>query len=163
MRWIGVSFIRKCSLILSLMFLSAPRLRAQNTWNGLRTADSVVLERTLCFGTCPAYRLSLTRTGMVSFESRNPGEEIRETDSIPEREFIGLMSSALYANFMALPDRIADDVRFCTMKATDHPTAIVTIFMSGQTKRVEDYHGCTWAPAALRDFENIIDKAANSS
>ena len=37
--------------------------------------DSVVLERTRCLGSCPAYRLRVSRTGEVLFVSRNPGEQ----------------------------------------------------------------------------------------
>src|SRR5712671_6957629 len=40
-------------------------------------ADSIVLERSACYGTCPAYRLRLSNTGEIRFESRNPGDEGR--------------------------------------------------------------------------------------
>ena len=148
-------------LITAICF--AQTAQAQDTWKGLRLADSVTLERTLCFGTCPAYRLNITRLGVITFESRNPGESIQVTDSIPAREFISILGSALYTNFTELPDRIADDSRFCPMKATDHETVTVTIYIPGRIKRVEDYHGCTWAPSGLRDLEIYIDKVANSS
>src|SRR5207249_8238882 len=70
------------------------------------TADSVVLERTPCYGTCPAYRLSVSRSGMIHFESRNRGEEgRREQASIPVNEFETILVRARLLEFLALPDR----------------------------------------------------------
>src|ERR687888_360851 len=39
--------------------------------------DSIVLERTACFGTCPAYRLRISAAGAVHFTSRNFGDSGR--------------------------------------------------------------------------------------
>jgi hypothetical protein len=39
--------------------------------------DSIVPERTLCYGTCPAYRLRLAASGDVAFTSLNPGDSGR--------------------------------------------------------------------------------------
>jgi uncharacterized protein DUF6438 len=127
------------------------------------TADSVVLERTPCFGTCPAYRLSVARSGMIHFESRNPGEDGRRAmDSIPSNEFQTILVRAHFLEFLSLPDRIADDKRFCPHAVTDNPTTIITIFIPGKAKRVEDYHGCDWAPAGLRDLETYVDQVTNA-
>jgi len=122
------------------------------------SADSVVLERTLCFGTCPAYRLSISRSGVIHFESRNPEDERRAKDSILVRDFETILVQAHRVDFLSLPDRIADDKRFCPHDVTDNPTAIVTIFIPARPKRVEDYYGCFWAPAGLRDLETYIDE-----
>jgi hypothetical protein len=131
--------------------------------DSLMAADSIVLERTRCFGTCPAYRLSVTRSGSIHFESRNPGEENRRAaDTIPAFEFAGILTRARLLDFLALPDRITNDKRLCPHDVSDNPTAIVTLFMPGGPKRVEDYYGCDWAPAGLRDLEHYIDEIAKA-
>jgi len=148
---------RRIALGLALVFATSPlRLSAQDP---LQAADSVVLERTLCFGMCPAYRLSVSRSGVVHFASRNPRDESRRAaDTIPALQFEWILTRALVTDFLSLPDRIADDKHFCPGPATDHPTAIVTVFMPNRVKRVEDYHGCYWAPVGLRQLEDYIDE-----
>jgi hypothetical protein len=134
--------------------------------------DSVVLERTRCYGTCPAYRLRLAGTGHVAFESRNPGDADRTaTDSVPSASVAELLRVAEEIGFFELPDVIATDPRLCPARATDHPTASVTIYRSEGVKRVEDYHGCYAATdhslvpvvGRLRAFEAAIDSTAGSA
>lgn len=138
----------------------------------LQTAtDSIVLERTLCYGTCPAYRLSLTRHGLVSFESRNPGDTARRgRDTVSAGTLALLAAIADSLGFEALPDTVANSGALCPDKATDHPTATVTIFRGAQSKHVVDYRGCfaasdhTTVPVVgrLRLFEASIDSLAGA-
>ncbi|SRR6266581_3928489 len=126
-------------------------------------ADSVVLERTSCFGTCPAYRLGVSRSGRVQFESRNTGDDKRRaSDSMSAADFEQILIRAHFIDFWSLPDRIADDKRFCPQDVSDNPTAMLTVFTSKGFKRVEDYYGCFWAPAGLRDLEHYIDDVTNA-
>ena len=121
-----------------------------------------MLERTRCFGICPAYRLSLARSGAVHFRSFNPGDSAHTaSDTLPRGAFERLEAQAAELGFDALPDDIRAS-RLCGMAATDHPSAIVTLFRGARAKRVEDYHGCYPGPAALRRFELAIDSIAAS-
>jgi hypothetical protein len=125
-------------------------------------ADSIVLERTRCYGTCPAYRLSLARSGAVRFRSLDPGDSARvAADTLPPGAFERLEKQAAQIGFDALPDRIMAS-RLCGGFATDHPGANVTIFRGACAKRVEDYLGCRPGPEELRHFEEAIDSAAGS-
>jgi hypothetical protein len=102
-----------------------------------------VLERTVCFGSCPAYRLSLTAGGRVSFLSLNPGHSGKSAaDTISREKFDNLVSRAHSIGFFTLPDTIANDQVLCPLRATDHPAATLTVFRSAHVKRVVDYHGC---------------------
>ncbi len=133
--------------------------------------DSIVLERTLCYGLCPAYRLRLAGTGQVLFESRNPQDSGRTAaDTVPPATILTLLREAESLGFFELPDVIADDRQLCPDRATDHHTATVTIYRAAGLKRVEDYRGCyarrdhSVVPVIgrLRAFETAIDSAANS-
>jgi Domain of unknown function (DUF6438) len=135
-------------------------------------ADSIVLERSMCFGTCPAYRLRLSNGGEIRFESHNPGDEGRHAvDTVAAATFPTLISRARSIGFFDLPSEIAADSALCHNRATDHPTVVVTIFAKTQAKRVEDYHGCfetveheILPPIAhLRAFEVEIDSVLRSS
>ena len=134
--------------------------------------DSIVLERTACFGTCPAYRLSVTATGVVAFTSRNRGDSARVArDSISPETVTWLRDEAERRGVLRLPAVIADDHSLCPDRATDNPTVTVSMFRRDGVYRVTDYHGCflssdhTTAPAleGLRHFEAEIDSVTRSN
>ena len=103
--------------------------------------DSVVLERTACYGTCPAYRLSLRRTGEVHFQSRNNGERFDTTDHVAPATLDSLFRRASQDGFFALPDSINRGSPMCWDFATDHPALTLT-FHGPSTKQVFYYTGC---------------------
>jgi hypothetical protein len=155
---------RTASIPLLILALFTPKtVQAQRVEP--ESVDSVVLERTLCFGVCPAYRLSVTRAGRIHFESRNPGDSGRTgSGTIPTTDFQNFIALGLaYTDLFALPDRIADEHKYCENRATDHATVTVTVYAGTRVKGVQDYLGCMWAPFALRQFEEQIDSVARSS
>lgn len=129
--------------------------------------DSIVLERTSCFGICPAYRLSLTRGGRAIFQSRNPGDSTRAVDATAAPGTIDVLARRAAAlGFYTLPAIIAQDTALCPQQRTDAPTAIVTIFRPTGFKQVAHYHGCESASQAVADLtrlEGAIDSAAGSA
>ena len=134
-------------------------------------ADSIVLERMMCYGMCPAYRLTVTAGGRVSFLSLNPGDSGRAaTDTISPAKFASLVSQAESLGFFTLPDTIANDLTLCPLRATDHPSATLTLFRTAGSKHVVDYHGCvaqsdrstTPIITQLRSLEEQVDSTARS-
>jgi hypothetical protein len=134
------------------------------------TLDSIHLERTLCYGTCPAYRLALDRAGRVRFWSLNPGDLDRTAqDSLSPEALLYLEREAERIGFFALPDSL-EGSDLCADWATDHPTVTVTLFGPRGRKRVADYHGCfersdhSVKPVVgrLRTFERMIDGVVGS-
>lgn len=102
--------------------------------------DSVVLERTRCFGSCPAYRLRVSRSGQVVFVSRNSGE--RAVDTVGVWVTDSIVREARRFGFFSLPDSVTPGAPLCrTNVATDHPTITIGIF-GRPTKRVVYYTGC---------------------
>ena len=106
--------------------------------------DSLVLERTLCYGTCPAYRLTLRRDGILRIQSRNR----RDTGSVVEDTLNAVVlyfleQRARSIEFDKFPANIAADRAMCRDSATDHPTIIIGLFGPGPySKLVEYYTGC---------------------
>jgi uncharacterized protein DUF6438 len=104
--------------------------------------DSVVLERTRCFGVCPAYRVRVALGGEVVFVSHNPSEERRTAiDTVPPWVADSLTYEAARIGFFALPDRIDAGSPLCPMLASDHPTITIGVF-GRATKQVVYYTGC---------------------
>jgi len=132
---------------------------------------AITLERTICFGTCPAYQLTLDRAGRVSFVSRNPREAGRTaTGRVAPSVLDFLYAQAVHLAFFALPDTLIGDPTYCTHQPTDQPSAIVKITTDAGAKSVVDYHGCAAdSPTAsetlrrLRIFEAAIDSLTGSN
>jgi len=133
-------------------------------------ADSIVLERGVCFGFCPAYRLRIASSGAVRYEPRNPDGEA-STDSITPTAFIALLREAERIGLNSYPENIQDDARLCARQATDHPSATISIF-GQETRRVHDYTGCHAGEEdaesaerlrVLRAFEAHIDSVAGAA
>lgn len=161
-------------LCLSLLPLlgagSAPKQKAEPAI--LAGLDSVVLERTPCFGTCPAYRLVIARGGLVHFQSRDgqqPAIDARVTAAVSVLDTIA--SRAVQLGFFDLPDDVQKDPVLCKDRATDHPTIILGLF-GQRSKRVIYYTGCYTVccehsrAARLTDLARLataIDSMARSS
>ena len=147
-----------------------PRPAAESSTRALR-ADSIVLERSRCFGTCPAYRLSLTARGTVTRTSLSPVDTMPvQRTAISPSDVDALAQEAQRIGFFSLPSEISRDKALCPMSATDHATAVITIFRGDSATKVVDYLGCyagtdlsvTPALARLRAFESRIDRVANA-
>ena len=125
-------------------------------------ADSIVLERTPCFGACPAYRLRIARSGEVQYQSRARGDTTHSLSTITAEQARRVFQAAELLQLDALPDEIARDPAYCRNPATDHPSATTTVFVGRGSKQVVDYLGCDWAPVGLRRLEAMIDSVAGT-
>jgi hypothetical protein len=132
----------------------------------------MALERTNCFGTCPAYRITISRRGLVRFVSHNPSDSGRiALDSLPATTLPTLVAKAESAGVFELPERIASDSILCRHVLTDHSTATLTFYWPGARKRLEDYTGCYGVGAfrpgeplrRLREFTRAIDSVAGTA
>ena len=124
--------------------------------------DSIVLQRTRCYGACPPYHLRLSRTGAIQFVSLARVDSGRiEAAQIPEETVKELLNAVQDVDFLALPDHIVPDSAMCGPWVTDNPSATVTLYtVRGAPKSVRDYLGCRWAPAPLRRLEEAIDSVS---
>lgn len=125
--------------------------------HAVSAADSVVLERSLCFGTCPAYRLRISDQGEVHFQSRNRGDTSRTaTDTIDVREYRSLLYEADRIGFNAFPSNVISSSELCPVQATDHPTITLSIFRTRGVKRIEYYTGCYTAGEPHRPVPELL-------
>ena len=142
-----------------------PRQRSEGAaaYDAFRArVDSVALERTSCFGTCPAYRLLLSSSGAVHFESRNARESGRTADDTLSNQDVSRVLGAVFdAGLLALPDKISESP-LCGLSGTDSPTATIHLYLKDTVKVVEDYHGCQSTPAGLRALQTLIDQVTGS-
>ncbi len=119
----------------------------------------ISLERTVCYGFCPAYTVTITGDGEVIYEGRAFVDAVGERRArIPAADV-----QALLARFDAIGfDQLQDE--YANRNITDLPTRVITLTRNGRTKRVLDYAGHTVGmPQAVRDLEDEIDRVANTA
>lgn len=130
-----------------------------------RTADidSITLERTSCYGTCPIYKVTLKRDGTVIYDGTQfvkvTGHQSRK---IPSEQFQRLGREIQRIGFFSFKDKYSfkENPDGSIEVITDQPTTITTVRAGKLRKRVENYYG---GPTSLAELEKLIDKIAGSS
>ena len=116
----------------------------------LQESRAITLERTSCFGRCPAYRVRLDSTGKVTFKGLNQWADSADTGSVAPSAIEQLFSAFEHSHFFALDASYFPGAPKCINAGTDHPWLILTAVTGGQVKSVQYYTGC-WAGAAQPD------------
>src|SRR5262249_30641204 len=123
---------------------------------------SLTFERTRCYGSCPAYNLSIHGDGSVEYVGKNNVKaKGAHTGRIELASIKRLMSEFSRAKFFSLKEEYSEEKCFGRL-CTDMPTAVTELKVKGLSHRVRHYYGCGEAPRALFDLESGIDKAVNS-
>ncbi len=116
---------------------------------------TISLSRTSCYGTCPAYTVSLDGSGTVNFVGDRfvlvPGHH---TAHVSPETVRALVNAFRTANFLSARDSYRAAV-------TDNPTQTITLRMGETSKTVTDYVGVrAGMPDAIQALEQQIDDAA---
>ena len=125
----------------------------------------ITLERTVCFGTCPAYKLTISADGVVVFT----GEDyVREKGTvhgnINKDQLKQLISEFTKTQYFSLRDSYISEEDGCPELWTDSPTVTTSIRINGQYKSIVHYLGCqenkgeSVFPKELKDLEDKIDE-----
>jgi hypothetical protein len=124
----------------------------------LKPNSKVIIElvRTMCFGSCPAYLVTVSTSGIV-FEGdhyvKAMGKQTARVDADAVRQ---LAKQFIDADFYSM-----DAVYKASV--TDNPSYILSITIDGHTKKVEDYVGpSVGMPAIITDLENAVDDFAQT-
>lgn len=113
----------------------------------------ITLERTTCYGTCPAYSVTIDAGGNVTYEGQQHVRVSgRQHTRIAIKQVRALLDTAERIGFSEFADHYPTNV--------DSPVTRVTVTARGRTKRVSGELG---KPAPLRAFEKEIDAASGSS
>ena len=122
-------------------------------WSTLRMR----LQRTQCYGSCPAYSVLVSGDGNVEFNGT--GQVLvmgRHRGTLPRQVVESLLAAFRQANYFSLRDSYVERV-------TDLPTYDTSIELDGQRKSVRDYGGLSAGmPEAARDLEEAFDRLAGT-
>jgi hypothetical protein len=126
----------------------------------------ITLERGICYGTCPAYKVTISASGSVEFEGRYYVKKkgiIRTTISREQLRF--LVAEIERAKYFTMQDQYINKEDGCITVLADHSMINMSITIAGKTKSVAHYNGCN-GPLALERLtalENKIDEVINAS
>ena len=120
----------------------------------LADTDFVELQRSVCYGSCPAYTVRISADGRVTWNGEasvlTKGEASK---SIPAAQAKSLIEKFRTPEFWSLCDHYWQMV-------TDNPTYKTTVNIGSSVKHVSDY--AQSAPEFLRTLDGEIDLAANT-
>ena len=107
------------------------------------------IERTGCFGTCPAYTFTVKNDGSFRYMGEKFVERTGEfTGSVPVPEFNRLAQFIRDSGYMELEDSY-------TRSVTDNPTVFTMVVMNGKRRTVRNYANA--GPTELWAIEQLID------
>jgi hypothetical protein len=157
------------ALIVALLILqTAPPAQSPSApdANSISGADlqtlTIHFERTPCFGSCPAYTLTIHGDGRVEYSGKDHVKvKGAQEGRIDAAKIKALAAQFDAVKFLSLPDYLMDKKCTCR-RCTDMPSVITEITAGKTSHRVNHYYGCACAPKSLWELETAIDKAANS-
>jgi hypothetical protein len=119
---------------------------------------TITLTRGVCFGFCPAYTVTITGDGQVTYVGRSfvnvTGEQHATISPDAVQQLLRRFDDARFSS-------LRDEYR---AQVTDLPTYTVVLERNGVRKSVTDYGGLSAGmPEAVRDLQNEIDRVANTS
>jgi hypothetical protein len=116
------------------------------------------LTRTVCFGFCPDYTVTINGDGGVRYEGRRFVNAVGvRTATIPRQNVARLLARFDEIGFDSLRDAYRGQV-------TDLPTYTITLTRNGRSKSVVDYAGLSVGmPRAVRELQDEIDRVAGTS
>ena len=117
----------------------------------------ISLQRTACYGSCPAYTVTLNGQGVVFEGDRfNAVAGTHHAPPLEQGALRALAQRMLNVGWFGMEEKYRANW-------TDNPTQTVTLTVDGQTKKVIDYVGIeAGMPDAVRDIEYEIDRISGS-
>ena len=138
----------------------ADSTRGARPFTDYHQADSIRLDRLRGGWGGPEYAIVIDRSDRVIVRPDSIARSLFRGRGTKPGSFHNLMGYSLISLFAELPDTLQSHPVFGRGCATDAATAVVTLYHQRLIKRVVDYLGCGWAPAAIRELEQAIDQAA---
>ena len=117
---------------------------------------TIALRRTVCYGRCPSYRVSIGTDGIVFDGDAFVAAVGRHTGTVDPHAVRELAMKFVAADFYSMNDEYR-------ARVTDNPTYILSISIDGHKKQVLDYVG-SWVgmPEVITELEDEVDSFAHT-
>jgi hypothetical protein len=104
--------------------------------------EGLSLQRSVCFGTCPEYTVTVEADGHIAFAGGRFVTVSKAEGQASANELKALITALNEVRFLSLNDRYETEVDGCDSVATDHQTVTVSAHFDGRSKTVRHYLGC---------------------
>lgn len=119
---------------------------------GVAPFDEITLQRTECYGTCPAYTVVLHGDGTVVYKGKSHVVAFGERKaSIPKASISFLLSAFDEASFLSFQDEYGSERDGCKEVWTDSSSLMIRYQSKANSKSVAYYRGCVGA----KDLDKI--------
>lgn len=157
---------RASSLFCLVLMLGIYDSHAQSLSRQQIPSDTIItLERGVCLGACPEYKLTVYADGKVTFDGLYSVKEMGVFKiSISQKKVRQLIEAFEKANYFSLKDEYITKKDGCSDVLTDMPFVTTSIITDGKSKSIKHYYGCEGNhgrliyPKGLTELENKIDK-----
>jgi len=132
--------------------------------NNVKPTVVITLQRTVCYGTCPEYKVTIFADGRVLYEGvssvKTKGQAWGRISRQKLEDLILEFQNIYYFN---LNDSYTPGTKACPQSMTDMPAATTSLSWNGKSKTIVHYHGCRGLQVLdlLTQLENKIDEAVN--
>jgi hypothetical protein len=119
----------------------------------------VRMERSACYGLCPAYAVELGADGAVGYEGKAfVSVRGHASSHVSHASASALESRFEQAGFFRLEWRDP-----CDAVSTDSPTTTLTFVHAGRKRTISDYRGNGCMPKVLRELEDEVDRVLGTA
>ncbi len=125
---------------------------------------NISLKRTICFGECPIYQVTIDATGKVRYEGKDYVKTVGQAEtSISNEQLLTLINAFVASNYWEYQSLYEYGGTECDGIMSDMPNANTSMTMNSQTKSVQHYLGCKGfaGEAELKALEDLIDTTVN--
>jgi hypothetical protein len=158
----------------AVVLIADSRRLAAQSGRVISSFDQLTLERTECFGSCPAYRITVSGSGDVRYDGYNfVDTKGPVNDRLTTTQLGELVAAINECSFFALRESYQSDLDGCPALVSDTSSAIISVTVEGKTKRIQHYIGCVerrrntsedfvFHPLKLYSLEERVDEVVGT-
>lgn len=130
-----------------VLLLGACAVRADAAPDRLRHDAVVTLQRSGCFGNCPAYVVTVAADGRISFTGHAHVQTRQASGQATPAQLAAIAAALERAGLRSMRDSYVSRDDGCDTVLSDQPGISITVTDSSGSKTVDFYLGCTGAAA----------------
>ncbi|WP_426702281.1 DUF6438 domain-containing protein [Rhodanobacter sp. Col0626] len=154
--------------VCAILSTSACAVRADAGTDPAVHDASVTLQRSTCFGNCPAYTVTMAADGQIRFVGHSHVQTGAASDRATPTRRANIFAALKQAGFDAMQPSYVSHDDGCETVMTDQPGIKITVTGSAGSKTVDFYLGCTGAVAdavrpRIRQLADSIDRQLDTA
>lgn len=149
--------------VCTALLLGACAVRADSSPDQPANDATVTLQRSACFGNCPAYTVTVTPGGQVDFTGHLHVQTDSARGNATPAQRDAISAALKQAGFSAMQPSYVSRDDGCERVMTDQPGVKITVADAAGSKTVDFYFGCAGAAAdavkpRIRQLADTIDQ-----